>query len=353
MVIQRSTEPATGTLTPVAVPPAAPTFSVVIATRNRAELLRAQVSRMLMLSGAPEQIVIVDDGSTDETPNVINEACGAASVPDSSRGSSASSGSGASAEGSSVAALTEVLSVVGAGDGPASARNLGLKLVDSDFTIFLDDDDIPLDDWMDTFRSLASSKPDVAYASTSLTYRTPTRSWKRAVGPVGWTLPVPPAYAPEAAMHLSGTFAARTADLRAIGGFTDGLRWMEFTDLIVRLFRQINAVGGAVVADADAHIEIVRPTDGDRESTNWEYMRDAMERVVIAHESEWRQNAPVLANQYAAAGVAAYRAGETELGRRWLFRAWVLQPASLRHAARAATGILPPIAQRRWPAHGE
>lgn len=344
MSFLRRRMPGAGTLAAVAVPLDAPTFSVVIATRNRAELLREQVARLTALSGAPEQIVIVDDGSTDDTPELLADLCGAVTTPLPTGGESVDP---------ATPTVASVRGFTGAGAGPASARNRGLKLVDGDFTVFLDDDDVPHDDWMDTFRRLVSSQPDVAYASTSLTYSTPTRSWKRAVGPAGWTLPVPAAYAGDDAMHLSGTFAARTEDLRAIGGFTDGLRWMEFTDLIIRLFQHLDGVGGAVVADPESHIDIIRPTDGDRESTNWAYMRDAMERVVVARESEWRQNAPVLANQYAAAGVAAYRAGESDLGRRWLLRAWTLQPLSMRHAARAATGVLPPFAQRRWPAHGE
>jgi glycosyltransferase involved in cell wall biosynthesis len=46
-------------------------FSICVATHNRAELLASLVDRVAALEGASCELVIVDDGSTDDTPAVF------------------------------------------------------------------------------------------------------------------------------------------------------------------------------------------------------------------------------------------------------------------------------------------
>lgn len=55
--------------------------SVVIPTYNRAEMLRATLGSVLAQTMLPAEIVVVDDGSTDATPDVVAELDGAEGVP--------------------------------------------------------------------------------------------------------------------------------------------------------------------------------------------------------------------------------------------------------------------------------
>ena len=52
---------------------ATPAFSVVITTHNRADLLPARVARVLAQTCADFELIVVDDGSTDATPDVMRE----------------------------------------------------------------------------------------------------------------------------------------------------------------------------------------------------------------------------------------------------------------------------------------
>ncbi len=54
-----------------------PGVSVVIPTYNRAPLLRETLKSVMPQTVVPTEVVVVDDGSTDETPDVVREFAGA------------------------------------------------------------------------------------------------------------------------------------------------------------------------------------------------------------------------------------------------------------------------------------
>lgn len=54
-----------------------PRVSVIIPTYNRASMLRQTLKSVMSQTVMPAEVVVVDDGSTDETPNVVREFQGA------------------------------------------------------------------------------------------------------------------------------------------------------------------------------------------------------------------------------------------------------------------------------------
>ena len=93
--------------------------SVIIPTYNRAHLVGAAVESILAQTWRPMQVVVVDDGSKDETPAVM-----------------------AALEPKVRAANVEPLFIRKENGGVATTRNAGLKAVTGDYVGFLDDDDI-------------------------------------------------------------------------------------------------------------------------------------------------------------------------------------------------------------------
>ncbi|WP_150118011.1 glycosyltransferase family 2 protein, partial [Meiothermus taiwanensis] len=91
-----------------------PTFSVVIPTYNRAQLLARTVRAFLAQDGVPFEVIVVDDGSTDATPEVL------AGFRD---------------------PRLRVLRQPNA--GLASARNAGLLQARGQYVLFNDDDIVP------------------------------------------------------------------------------------------------------------------------------------------------------------------------------------------------------------------
>ena len=105
---------------PDAEPHAAPTvgsagtISVVVTTHNRAELVLETLASILAQSRPPLEVIVVDDGSTDATPQSL----------------------------APLAASGRIRYVRQANAGLAAARNHGASLARGDYLAFIDDDDL-------------------------------------------------------------------------------------------------------------------------------------------------------------------------------------------------------------------
>jgi glycosyltransferase involved in cell wall biosynthesis len=97
-------------------PETAPKVSLIIPTYNRAHLLPRLVEGIERQSHPPDEVIFVDDGSTDDTPAVLGEICG---NHDGWR------------------------SIQQDNAGPGAARNLGVGAASGELLVFVDDDCVP------------------------------------------------------------------------------------------------------------------------------------------------------------------------------------------------------------------
>jgi GT2 family glycosyltransferase len=109
--------------------------SIVVATCSRAHFLRGALGSLLVEAASwrfPVEIVIVDDGSTDDTPQLLEELKQASSVP--------------------------LVVVAGERSGVAAARNMGAAHARGTWLASFDDDQIALPGWLASLRHLADEK---------------------------------------------------------------------------------------------------------------------------------------------------------------------------------------------------
>ncbi len=99
-----------------------PEVSVVVATHNRGAMLREHLAAVLSQKGVHFEAVYVDDGSTDDTPEIL--ASHAAQYPELLRHT-----------------CTE-------NRGPGPARNTGVAMARSRYIVITDDDTFPHTDWL-------------------------------------------------------------------------------------------------------------------------------------------------------------------------------------------------------------
>jgi len=95
--------------------------SVIVATKNRAGILKKTLRAMLSLSHKSYEVIVVNDGSTDGTKKALEEF----------------------SKHKKIKALSFAES-----RGPAFARNRGIELSSGSFIAIMDDDCIPCRDWL-------------------------------------------------------------------------------------------------------------------------------------------------------------------------------------------------------------
>jgi glycosyltransferase involved in cell wall biosynthesis len=120
-----------------------PLLSVVIPTRNRAYLVSEAIESALSQRDGQVEVIVVDDGSTDDTAKVLTRSFG------------------------SQIRLLRMPNRRGAG----AARNAGLRLARGELVAFLDDDDLWLPGKLDAELCVFERFPDAeAVVSDSLTF---------------------------------------------------------------------------------------------------------------------------------------------------------------------------------------
>jgi glycosyltransferase involved in cell wall biosynthesis len=112
------------------------TVSVVIPVFNCARYVGSAIESVLRQSFKPAEIIVVDDGSTDQSPEIIK------SYP--------------------------VSYVRKANGGPSSARNVGIRSCQGDYVAFLDADDVWLDGKLKTQVKALQRFPEAAFSFSTI-----------------------------------------------------------------------------------------------------------------------------------------------------------------------------------------
>ncbi len=190
---------------------ALPFFTVFIPAYNRESMIPRAIASVLQQTDQDFELVIVDDGSTDNTYGIARAAC--ASIQNRTK----------------LIKLKSNLGIPG-------ARNAGLKAAKGRIGVFLDSDDVWHPDFLAIVKRAFEAAPNAIFAFTNYLSRGP-----RFTGPV---IQVPDAEMiadPIESMlmkpyiHTMSCFAAPVKDMKAIGGFNTGLQRFSDLDLYVRL----------------------------------------------------------------------------------------------------------------------
>jgi glycosyltransferase involved in cell wall biosynthesis len=293
-----------------------PDFSVVIATHNRAAALPLAIRSVLAQELDDLEVVVVDDGSTDETRQIVE------SITD-----------------------ERVRYVHQPNAGPSAARNTGVSRSSGRFVAFLDDDDQVLPNWLRALASALDGNAAVASCGQIVVDSSgrPTRTM--LPGPLG------PVFDDHVGLFVGATYVVSRAAFDAAGGFDNGIHTGTHTSLALRLLPVCSAQGWPVRSVSEALVcHLDRPPA--------ERLRNAPDRLLAGcthvldhHGAQLARSPEYLSNFCATAGVAAARLGDYRAARRFFARAIRAAPWIWRHYARFFLALVRPVGDRVWNVH--
>lgn len=191
----------------------APSVAVIVALYNGAPFVLGALASVFVQTMQPSQVIVVDDGSTDGSAEVV-----------------------AASE-----FAERVHLVQRPNGGQSAARNTGLGLVTAPFVAFLDQDDIWYPDHLEALVPLMAD-PAVGWAYSDFDEidgngLLVTRGFHRAHGLGHPRLSLADLIGQDM-MVLPSAALVRTQSLRDVGGFDENLSGYEDDDLFIRLFRR-------------------------------------------------------------------------------------------------------------------
>lgn len=293
-----------------------PSFSVIIPTYNRASTIGRALQSVFQQSYADYELIVVDDGSSDGTPDVIAGF-----------------------------AEARVRYVRQANQGVSAARNAGAAQAHGRYLTFLDSDDEAMPGWLTAFQC-AFADPQTGIVCCGVLRRS------EIDGPSGRELlpdPLGEVFCGVTGLFLAGSFAVRRELFDAIGGYVPGLAFSENTELALRLIPYCLDQGYRIVSVA--HPFVVYHRDRSQRSASPEFYRISLESaqyMLAKHGERLRRQPDTYADYCAIVGVNAARLGRYALARRSFLQAVQVRPIDWRHWMRLWLATVPLAGEHYW-----
>lgn len=191
-------------------PGAAPTFSVAIAAHQAADTISGAIGSALAQTQPPLEIIVCDDGSTDDTASVLEPY------------------------------LDRIVLIRKPRGGAASARNAALARARGDFLAILDADDTYLPERLEALAELAVARPDLDILCTDAFLEVDQQVVAKFVEGCPFALSDQRTAILERCFCVAPAY--RKTALTHAGGFDESLRTGEDWECLIRL------LGGGCVA---------------------------------------------------------------------------------------------------------
>jgi Glycosyl transferase family 2 len=208
-----------------------PTFTAIIASFNERDLVPYAIRSVLGQSRSDWKLIVVDDGSTDGTPDVVSEF----------------------AEADDRIAL-----IRNRNQGPGPARNAGIDASESPYVCFLDADDMWMPGYLEAMGAALDEDPGAGIACTDAwILHEPTGRFGVATAMEQWHAPESLPREPETMMELLvgrnfiwASTAVRREALDRAGSFDPEIRVAEDLELWLRILASgyaiVRAPGGTL-----------------------------------------------------------------------------------------------------------
>lgn len=284
-----------------------PTFSIIIPTYNRAETIKRTLESIYRQSFDDVEVIVVDDGSTDNTKDILAEYM-----------------------------LEKDLNYFFQSNrGVSAARNTGASHACGEYLIFLDSDDTVSISWLADFSDKISHfSPDIIYCGIVriknkevVGHTNPTNPYNNGI-PYGNFIP--------------GSFCVKKVLFDYVGGYDTTLSYSENTELSFRLKKAKPAE--AFIDSFNLEYQI----SDNSLSKNWLNRKNAMLYIIQKHQSLLEDDIPTRYRYLSIAGVAAVHTGDWITARKSFREVCQIYPFSVTCRLRYWISFYPFIAKKIW-----
>jgi glycosyltransferase involved in cell wall biosynthesis len=295
-----------------------PTVSVIIPTYQRAHIVGQAITSVLHQTHQDFELLVVDDGSTDETVDMLSR------INDS---------------------RLRVLAIDHG--GRSRARNHGAANATGNAIVFLDSDDRADPRWLEQL-SAAFENPTVAVVCCGARFSSQRSPAHGATERIMTPAPSDSAYSSRIGHFLAGTFAVRRSVFHEVGGYDCRLEYSENTELAIRLaiHCERHRLSFATVDVPLVSIE-TRPVTNGR--AQFRARLDAAELMLRQYGDRYRTaRRSFHSSLRGVAAVNAARLGLSTVAIRHSMAAAAADPTRAVNWGRLALTMVPPLARHFW-----
>jgi glycosyltransferase involved in cell wall biosynthesis len=260
-------------------------ISIVIPAYNRANLLPRAIASVLNQTSAEWELVIVDDGSTDTTPDVVKQ----------------------------YGTDTRIKYIKKHNSGASHSRNVGVETASHEWVTFLDSDDEALPTWIE--RLLEKFRAGNRVISCGLKKVDSTGNEIETLIPKAGK-----------GIYLSGAYAFEKTIFTTVGGFDLKLPSGQHTELSIRMknYLRQHEITICVIADPLVKVHI---HEGNRIRNSYEAKYQG---TLIAYQSEqfgnWMKFDKARSRYESIIAFNAFKTGRFREARRFSFKAFRSKP---------------------------
>ena len=256
-----------------------PYFTIVIPSYNRGHIVGRAIESVLNQSYSDFEIIVVDDGSTDNTKEVVCQYMD-----------------------------SRINYFFQENSGVSVARNTGSKLAKGDYLVFLDSDDYVKDIWLkDFFNVLQHNLTDVVICRSRI-----TEDFKN-----------------DSSSFLAGTFAIKKNVFFDIGMYDEKLRFGENTELNWRI--NFNNSRIKTIENSNIIYDVTYSEGGSNSQNKVDFFYYVIEKhkEFIQKKRKWAQLL------YQIAGVNCFQLGRKKEGIKLIWLGYFKKPLHIKSLGRA------------------
>ena len=283
-----------------------PFFSIIIPTYNRAHIIGNAVEAVLSQTFSDFELIISDDGSTDNTEEVINPL-----LKDS-----------------------RIKYIKQTNKGVCAARNFGANHSIGKYLVFLDSDDMITDNWLNDFHNLAQKKIDIVFCS--MVVIDPNGIEKKT------SCLKPYKNGKEKGIFNAGTWAMKRDLFFEIGLYDEQIKYGENTELKFRFLDKQVEFG---FVDNYNFVYKESISGGSKQTAN---KLESNLYILSKHTVYFKRNPEVKRLFLQVAAVSAARLGKTKQSHELFFQAWKTKKTDLKLIIQCLISIIPFLTKLKW-----